>query len=42
MTGLNRRAIVQALENPLLVIAVWELDERRAEFLKVAKMLDPE
>jgi hypothetical protein len=36
--GLNWRAIVQALKNPLVVIAVSELDGRPAKLLKIAKM----
>ena len=42
MAGLNRRAIVQTLENPLVVVPGPELDERRAKLVKIAKMSDPE
>ena len=42
MAGLNRRAIVEALENPLMVVPVAKLVERRAKLLEIAKMADPE
>ena len=42
MAGLGRRAIVQAFENPLVVVPGPELDERRTKLVEIAKMSDPE
>jgi len=39
---LNRGAVVQAFENPMMVIAISELDQRGAELVEIAEAADPE
>jgi hypothetical protein len=42
VAGLNRRAIFQALQNPVVVIAISELDEGGPQFLEIVEPADPE